>query len=60
MDAAPSSRAPHRPTEEEAVRDPAALAGRTLLEARLARLTPGQLHAFREAVRRCYASSGKD
>ena len=60
MDAEPAQRAPPHPTEEEAARDPAALAGRAQLEARLKHLTPDQLDAFREAVRRCYASPGDD
>ena len=41
-------------SEEEAARDPAALAGREQLEARLARLSPEQIAAFRAALRRCY------
>lgn len=43
-------------TEAEFERDPAAIAGRTLLEERLARLTPDQLSAFWEAVGRCFGA----
>lgn len=43
-------------TESEFERDPAAVAGRSLLEERLARLTPEQLAAFREAVGRCFGA----
>lgn len=41
-------------SEDEAARDPAALAGRAQLEARLARLSLEQIAAFRAALRRCY------
>lgn len=44
------------PTEAEFERTPAALAGRKLLEERLARLTPDQLSAFWEAVSRCFGT----
>ena len=45
------------PTEAEFEATPDAVGGRALLEARLKRLTPAQLEAFREAVRRCYAGA---
>ena len=57
MDADPLSGKLPRLTEQAAARDPAAVAGRQRLELRLARLTPRQRDAFREAVRRCYASA---
>ncbi|WP_342149957.1 hypothetical protein [Methylorubrum sp. SB2] len=44
------------PTEAEFEQDPAAIAGRALLEERLARLTPDQLSAFWEAVGRCFGA----
>ena len=59
MDAERPPPAPLRPTEEAAARDPAALAGREWLEARLARLTPDEIRAFRAALRRCFASAGE-
>ncbi|MBD8907264.1 hypothetical protein [Methylorubrum zatmanii] len=59
MDAEPTPRGVSRPTEQEAARDPAAVAGRAELEVRLSRLTPGQRASFREAVRRCYARTAK-
>lgn len=43
-------------TEAEFERDPAAVAGRELLEERLARLTADQLSAFWEAVGRCFGA----
>lgn len=43
------------PTEAEFEATPDATDGRALLEARLKRLSPIELDAFREAVRRCYA-----
>ncbi|GEO98720.1 hypothetical protein GCM10007887_02860 [Methylobacterium haplocladii] len=47
----------HVPTEAEFEANPDAAGGRALLEARLRRLTPAQVEAFREAVRRCYAGA---
>lgn len=55
MDAETAPRAPPHPSEEALARDPAAIAGRAQLEARLARLTPDQRAAFWDAVRRFYA-----
>ena len=48
------------PTEVEVEQHPDALAGRALLEERLKRLSPEDVRAFREAVRRCYASAKQD
>ncbi len=48
------------PTEAEFERDPAAIAGRALLDERLARLTPDQLSAFWEAVGRCFGAPPPD
>ncbi len=48
------------PTETEFEQDPAAVAGRTLLEERLARRTSAELDAFWEAVQRCYASAAEE
>lgn len=45
-----------QPTEAEFEHDPAAIAGRKLLEGRLERLTPDQLSAFWEAVGRCFGA----
>lgn len=47
-------------TEAEFERDPAAIAGRALLEERLDRLTPDQLSAFWEAVGRCFGAPPPD
>ena len=52
MDSAPSAHL----TEAEFEQDSAAIAGRALLEERLARLTPDQLSAFWEAVGRCFGA----
>lgn len=43
-------------TEAEFERDPAAVAGRFMLDERLARLTPDQRAAFWEAVGRCFGA----
>lgn len=44
-------------TEAEIARDPDAVAGRSLLEARIAQCTQAEQDAFWEAVRRCFGSS---
>lgn len=54
MDAETAPQAPLRPSEDAMARDPAAIAGRTQVEARLASLTPDQRAAFWDAVRHCY------
>lgn len=54
MDAETAPRVALHPSEEAMARDPAAIAGRAQVEARLARLTPDQRAAFWDAVRHCY------
>jgi len=48
------------PTEAEVEQHPDAIAGRALLEERLNYRRPDEVEAFREAVRRCYASHQDD
>ncbi|WP_375465723.1 hypothetical protein [uncultured Methylobacterium sp.] len=52
-------RAADRPirTEAEVAHDPDAVAGRRLVEARVALCTQAEQDAFWEAVRRCFGSS---
>lgn len=45
------------PTEVEVARDPDAVAGRRLVEARIALCSQAEQDAFWEAVRRCFGSS---
>ena len=47
-------------TESDFEDTPAAVAGRSRLEARLERLTAQELETFWEAVRRCYAATSDE
>lgn len=49
-----TSEAPERPTEAEVGATPDALAGRAMVEARVALCTPEEQAAFWEAVGRCF------
>ena len=46
-----------KPTQAEVEQHPDALTGRALLEEQLKRFSPDEVAAFREAVRRCFASA---